>query len=296
MNHLQGVLLTLIAAVLWGTVGIGVHQLQHTTSLKAEHIAFLRLMLTAPVLLIFCLKVPWTFTRKTFWPVVGMGLGHALYCWAYFRAIPLSGVSVAVTVSLGVAPLLLALLGLIQKTLRPRMSLGLALLLGVLGLGFLTGIQNTTSGVQGMLLSVLAAAGWALLIRSSETLTQTVNQPFLIGMAFLMGAGFLLPMAPRAHVLDDLSMSSWGVLIYLAVAPSAVAYLLFQRGLKFISSVTAGLLSLFEPVVSILLAMLLFAERLQMLQWVGLALLLVMLVIITVRQQDREVQVACPLD
>ncbi|GGJ42943.1 DMT family transporter [Deinococcus roseus] len=296
MKHLSGVLLTLIAAVLWGTVGIGVHQLQNTTSLLPEHIAFLRLGLAAPVLLIFCLKGPWMFTRQAFWPVVGIGLGHAVYCWAYFKAIPLSGVSIAVTVSLGTAPLLLALLGLVQRTLRPRMSLGLALLLGMLGLGFLTGLQVTPSGVQGILLSVLAGAGWALLIRSSEQIAHHQGQTLLIGMAFLVGSGFLLPVAPQPPQLTELPLSSWGILLYLAIAPSAVGYVLFQQGLKVITSVTAGLLSLFEPVVSILLAMLLFAERLQLLQWVGLALLLGMLVIITVKQQEKEVQVALPLD
>ncbi|MBC8075663.1 MAG: EamA family transporter, partial [Chloroflexales bacterium] len=112
----QGVLSIMVAAVLWGTVGIatrGLYALYTTTPLS---IGLMRLALSVPALALACWFV---LGRRGFalrsWRDFGLmtltGALTALYQVCYFAAIARVGVGIAVLVTLCVAPVLVALLG-----------------------------------------------------------------------------------------------------------------------------------------------------------------------------------------
>ena len=67
---------------------------------------------------------------------------------------------------------------------------------------------------------------------------------------------------------------SWGLLLYLGVVPTALAYLLFTIGMRTTVATVASLVTLIEPLTAAGLAWLLFDERLGPLALVGAALLL----------------------
>ncbi|GEM46714.1 DMT family transporter [Deinococcus cellulosilyticus] len=281
MKQLEGVFLTLLAAVLWGTVGISVKYLMLHSHLSAENIAFMRLMLAAPMLMLFSLR----FQKPVGpFPLVGvllLGLGHAVYCYGYFRAIPLTGISIAVTVSLCLPPLLLAFYSALVLREKLHLNLWGAIFLGVVGLGLVTQVSHGHLNLQGLMLSGLAGIGFLLTLKGSQLILGWQPQTPLLALGFLAGGIFLLPYAPDLHQLRQLAAVEWGHLLYLALIPSALAYILFQRGLKTISSLTAGLITLFEPLVSMVLAVLLFSEVLLPLQWLGVACVSLMLLLLT---------------
>ncbi|WP_432523640.1 DMT family transporter [Kineococcus sp. SYSU DK006] len=66
----------------------------------------------------------------------------------------------------------------------------------------------------------------------------------------------------------------WQVIAYLALGPMFTAYLLFGRGLRSVTGSRATTLTLLEPFVASLLAVLVLGERLTPLGWVGLAMVL----------------------
>jgi DME family drug/metabolite transporter len=68
---------------------------------------------------------------------------------------------------------------------------------------------------------------------------------------------------------------------YLAVVPMFLGYLLFGRGLAAVPASTATALSLLEPAVAAVLAVVVLSERLPVLGWVGMAVLLASLVLLT---------------
>lgn len=279
MNQLQGVLLTLMAAVLWGTVGISVNVLVLHTDLTAENVAFLRLIFAAPMLLLFSGGRP---LRQGF-PVCGvvlLGLGHAVYCYGYFRAIPLTGISIAVTVSLCLPPLLLALHQAFFKRQGLQMGLWMSVLLGVVGTVLVAHVPGAQVNLQGLLLSVMAAVGFLLVLQGSKMISDQQPQSMLLALGFLAGGLFLLPYMPEVQILKTLNLLAWSHLLYLALIPSALAYILFQKGLKRVSSLTAGLITLFEPLVSMVLAVVVFQEHLQVQQWLGVFCMVLMLVVI----------------
>jgi DME family drug/metabolite transporter len=72
-------------------------------------------------------------------------------------------------------------------------------------------------------------------------------------------------------------LQSWqtvGIAGYLAIGPMFVAYLLFGIGLRSIRSSTVTTITLLEPVVATVLAVLVVGERLAPVGWVGLGLVL----------------------
>ena len=65
-----------------------------------------------------------------------------------------------------------------------------------------------------------------------------------------------------------------GISVYLAVGPMLVAYLLFGLALGTLRSSAATTITLIEPLVATVLAVLVVGERLAVVGWVGLALIL----------------------
>jgi DME family drug/metabolite transporter len=112
-----------------------------------------------------------------------------------------------------------------------------------------------------------------------------------MGGMFGFGAVLLLPvlLVFGAPLLQ--SAQSIGIAAYLAVGPMFVAYLLFGVGMRTMRSSTATTITLIEPLVATLLAVLVVGERLEALGWIGLFLILAgVTVLATARQPGNTPQ------
>jgi DME family drug/metabolite transporter len=106
---------------------------------------------------------------------------------------------------------------------------------------------------------------------------------------FGLGAVVLLPVliATGGPLLQ--STSSVSIAAYLAIGPMFVAYVLFGLGLTHLRSTTATTITLLEPVVATILAILVVGERLEPLGWVGLLLILIgITVLVAARHNTKE--------
>jgi DME family drug/metabolite transporter len=95
-----------------------------------------------------------------------------------------------------------------------------------------------------------------------------------MGAMFGTGAVLLLPvlLATGAPLLQ--SGLTVGIAAYLAIGPMFIAYLLFGIGLRRIRSSTVTTITLLEPVVATVLAVLVVGERLVPVGWAGLVFVL----------------------
>jgi DME family drug/metabolite transporter len=199
------------------------------------------------------------------------GVGLAVCQLGYFAAIPQIGVAVSTVVALGAGPLLIAL--------GARERITAVLLLAILGLCLLVFGGGAGEGsVLGVLFSLLSAAGYAL------TTLLNRNQPDPITSAllgFTTGAVLLLPLAIIEGPLP--SASSWPLLAYFGLIPTALAYALFYTGLKAIPASTAAVIALIEPLLAAAIGVLAFHEHLTALNLAGAALLLTAVALQTTR-------------
>ncbi|MDQ3791025.1 MAG: DMT family transporter, partial [Actinomycetota bacterium] len=108
----------------------------------------------------------------------------------------------------------------------------------------------------------------------------------VMGAMFGTGSVLLVPVAVLTG--DSLLHTTSGiaVVVYLAVVPMSLAYVLFGTGLRHVSATAATTLSLVEPAVAALLSVLVVGERLGTASWLGVGLVGVGLVILVARRAD----------
>ncbi|ROS59331.1 DME family drug/metabolite transporter [Frigoribacterium sp. PhB160] len=298
-----------LAALLWGTTGTAASLLPSAVSPVATGAATmtvggLLLAATAPRLTASVLRGGAPAWR---WIVPG-ALGVVAYPLAFYASMSLAGVAIGNVVSLGTAPLFAALL---ERTLDPPARrrplqrrwiasavaavVGVALLAAVghrdqpTDYAFVAGagpdprdaLAPGAGLVAGVALGLLAGLAYATYAYTAGRLIEQ-GHPARGAMAaeFGVGAVLLVPVLLATGGAITASATSLGVHAYLALGPMFVAYLLFGAGLRRVSSSRATTVTLLEPVVATLLAVVVVGERLSVLGWVGLALVLAGVVVV----------------
>jgi len=276
-----GVALVLVAAALWGTNGVLFRILGSNRGANAFTIGFLRLALSVPFLLVGARLVAGRWVAALDGPkarsLALLGAAMALYQLTYVLAIERAGVAVAVLVTMCGSPLLVALL----TWLRGREKLTgwtlAALALAVAGTFLLvTGQAPARGGIDagGVALGVAAAASQALYVISGRAVGSRAHPLHATAMGFAVGAALLLPGALVTGELARSLREGWGILLYIAIIPTALGQGLFLAALRLTSATSAAVASLAEPLVGTVLAVLFLNESMAATSIAGAALLL----------------------
>ncbi|MFJ6042810.1 DMT family transporter [Brachybacterium paraconglomeratum] len=129
-------------------------------------------------------------------------------------------------------------------------------------------------------LSMVAGATCALCSWSAQRLMGRG-----IGRAAAMGSVLVLTGAPLLATPQAFAVGA-----YMALVPMFLGYVLFGLGLTRISASTATTLTLAEPAVAAVLAVLVVGERLPLLGWLGIAVIGLSLLILALAPSGREVE------
>jgi DME family drug/metabolite transporter len=271
----------MLAAVLWGTVGITTKTLYGLTSTNPLSIGFFRLALSLPPLFL----ISWQRQRARLFRIARpdlmlmllIGAMTALYQVCYFGAIERTGVAVATLVTLCTAPVLVSLISVALTRRRPSGNV-LAALLGALAGTALLVLYQETAGVRGadaggVLLALGSALGYALVALCTQQLAGRYDPFQSIAISFGFGAIILFLVARSHGLVLSYPPICWSLLVYLGVVPTALAYVLFIAGMRFTSATVASISTLLEPLVATLLAWIIFGERFSPQGFVGVALL-----------------------
>lgn len=287
-----------LACLLWGTTGTTATFLPDDVSPLAigastMGVGGLLLLATAPRGSAAVLRDP--FGRR--WAAIG-AIGVFVYPLAFYSSMATVGVAVGNVVSLGSGPVFAALLEWIfeRERLSARWAVATTLAIGgiaMLALGREEGgaaPPDPAAAVAGVPLGLLAGLAYALYTTaSSRAIRGGHPSRGVMGAMFGLGAILLLPLlvALGAPLLQ--SPSSIGLAAYLAIGPMFVAYLLFGIGLRTVRGSAATTITLLEPVVATVLAVVVVGERLAPVGWAGFAAVLVGLaVLMSARRRGTE--------
>jgi DME family drug/metabolite transporter len=229
------------------------------------------------------------------WKTVVLGaLAVGLYPLAFYSSMRLAGVAVGSVISLATAPLFSGMLERIIERCPLSSTWMLAAALGILGSVLLcvsdlaSGAHNAHSAhgagsavIPGILLALVAGAtyasySWAV----KHLLTQGLPRPAAMGSVFALGGVLLMPVLVLTGGPILASRNSLLVAVYMALIPMFLGYLLFGYGLARLEASTATTITLLEPAVAAVLAVLVVGERLSILGWVGVSLFAVVLILI----------------
>ncbi|HEX5532644.1 MAG TPA: EamA family transporter [Actinomycetales bacterium] len=215
--------------------------------------------------------------------------GVVAYQPFFFAGVRSSGVAVGTLVALGSAPLATGLLQWAVLRRRPSRRWFAATLVAAVGLiGLSVGDSLVGGGALhpldplGVLASVGAGASYAVYTIGSKGLLDRGWSPDLtMGTAF-GGAAVVMALALPWLPLGWLaSASGVAAAAFLGVVSTALAYVLFARGLRALPASNVATLTLAEPLTAGLLGVLLLREPLSAIQVLGAFLVVAGLVILS---------------
>lgn len=288
-----GSLGVLAASVLWGTTGTAATFAPAVGPLAIGAVAMglgglLQALVAAPRI---AGQAPELRARRG---AVWLGaVAVAIYPLAFYSSMHLAGVAVGTVMSVGTAPLASAVIERIadRRRLTRRWKFGAAL--GLLGTVMLCaaeaaqahddpGTASPGATMLGVGLGLIAGVTYALYSWAAHRLiTHGVASRAAMGTIFGLGGLLLLPVLLTTGAP---LVSSWphaAVGAYMALVPMFAGYLLFGWGLAHVPASTATTLSLLEPAVAAVLAVLVVGERLPAFGWAGIALVVGCLAVLT---------------
>ncbi|MGI5350911.1 DMT family transporter [Streptomyces sp. CA-250714] len=297
----RGLLFLAAAGATWGTTGAAVDLVYSSSELGPLAVSFWRyvsglalLFVGRAVLLPLrprgAAEVPRlrpVLPRSRFALRLATGLCLAVFQTAYFAAVPATGVAVATIVTLGAAPVFVALGAWLA--LRERLGRGgvCAVAAALTGLAVLV-LGDGSGGVRlgGVALALLAAAGFAVSVVLARWVGSAGLQESsftLTAWSFGVGAVVLLPFAVAEGMLPGSGELGRVVLLmlYVGAVPTALAYPLYFAGAAVVRAATASVVMLIEPVSAAVLAVGLLGERLTLPMLLGTLVLLTAVMFLT---------------
>lgn len=288
-----GMFFVLAAAVIWGTTGTAATYAPNVSPLAIGAAAMGIGGLLQACMAWRQIKRDRLLLNKQ-WVLVLLGaVSVTIYPLAFYSSMHLAGVTIGTVVTIGSAPLLSALIERVfdQRPLTKKWMLGASLgLAGTIllcvaeSVGHIPSTANSSAleSVLGVVLGLVAGVTYALYSWTAHKLMRKgMASSSAMGVTFGIGGLLLMPVLviTGGTLLDSWSNAAVG--IYMALIPMFLGYVLFGRGLARIHASTATTLSLIEPVVAAVLAVILVGERLPTSGWVGVALVVACLVVLT---------------
>lgn len=285
-----GLLFVCLAGVLWGTGGLALEILRDHSSMSVLTVSAYRMLIAAVALVAASVVLRRgsqlvALARAHPGRAAAVGLGTGAYQALYFGSVATAGVTVATVVSLGLAPVLLAVVDLVRARRRTaaRSTLRLTLVVGAALSGLV--LVSASSGldavgtrpVLGLLLAIASGTVYAATTALGSTLlvADGVDPLALTTVATTAGALGLVPVALAGggpFLTGD--PTTLGTLAYLGVLTMALAYGLFYAGLRTTRSGSAVIATLVEPVTAAVAAAVVLGERLGPTGIVGSVLIL----------------------
>jgi len=284
----RGFLAIVFASFLWGTTGTVA---SYSTGLSALAIGAFSMGMGG-LLLVFTArnKLRVDFNAMLAQPYVLLfgSASVAIYPLAFYTSMQLSGVATGTVVSIATAPFFAAILERLISKKQISLQWILSFVIGAIGIVLLIigrdqpqdMTYSTDQQTLGVILGGVAGLTYAAYSWAAKRLIESGvhSQSAMSGM---FGCAALLLLPSLWFTGDNLFASSTNisVLLYMAIVPMFLGYLLFSFGLNYIDASKATLITLIEPLIATILAVCIIGERFKEIGWLGVALVSLCLLI-----------------
>ncbi|MBV6396638.1 MAG: hypothetical protein HFACDABA_02238 [Anaerolineales bacterium] len=288
MKRLTGIILIAISATGFGTLAI-FGRFLYAAGLDTLTLLFFRFALSASVLTVILLLRREPLPRgRVLAQLIGMGaLGYAGQSFTYLSAIKYASAGL-VALLLYLYPTLVFILSAIFLREKVTWIKVGALTLALLG----TGLTVGPAGGQalGILYAVASALIYSIYIIVGASVMKKVSAIQSSLVIFTSAALVYGTLTAINGVHFPITNSGWWSLAGIVIIATVIPVVAFLAGLERIGPTNASLLSTLEPVVTVLLAAWLFAERLEPITLLGGALILVAVLVLTRSEMKVPVQ------
>ena len=282
-----GMMLVLTGAVLWGAGGVGVALVADNSTMSWSAIAATRMLLAGAIMgvLIVGARGVSVFTtlarsRVAVLHVLISSVLMAATGVSYYMAIGRIGVSASTVVTLGSAPVAVALAMSVLGRALPSAGTLTALVVALVGLVLVGGAPSTAAGsgrdmALGCLLSVISGSTFASMTVMNRRSVAGLTPSTLVALSFAFGGMIcLLPGASGLRV-TSMTATAWAGMAAAVLFHGVLGYFLYYAGLyRGVPPTTAAIASLAEPCTAVVLSLLILGERLNWLAVLGMALIM----------------------
>ncbi|GAA2024748.1 EamA family transporter [Yaniella flava] len=288
-DRLRGISAVSVSSILWGTTGTAATFAPEVGPLAIGAAALgiggiLQAVVAMPALRRATLQL------RAHASIVLLGaVAVFAYPLAFYSSMHLAGVAIGTVISLASAPLVS---GILERVIDQRRLGGWwasAALLGIVGSCLLiissdTGQLGSQDQIMaGIGLGLIAGAAYAIYSWCVQRLMhEGVSRAASMGSVFGTGGVLLLPVLFFTGAQLLATPQAFAVGAYMALVPMFLGYFVFGYGLSKIPASSATTITLTEPAVATVLAVLIVGERLTPVGWLGLSMFGVVLLILAV--------------
>jgi DME family drug/metabolite transporter len=209
-------------------------------------------------------------------PIIwAMGVTVAAYQVFFFLSMSRTGVAVGTLASLALTPFMAGILGWIMREGAPGYVWLASTILALAGVTLLTIGAGDGRDVLGIVFGLLAGASYAFYTVFGVRFAREGEQPtHVLASSFAVSGVLLVPV----FVISGTWWMSWSsilLILWLGLATTTLAYILFGMGLRWLQPGHIATLNLAEPVFATLLGVFVLGEVLGPLGVVGCALVII---------------------
>ncbi len=266
----RGYLLVFLAASMWGTLGIFatyIYRYGVDPFTMVFWRVFLALLMLGSYIVLFLRESPFTGRRLPFYAAYGL-VGVFAFYTLYFYTVKISSVGFAVLL-LYTAPAFSVILGrlIFGEPVTPEKAIALVMVLA--GVALVAGNVDFRVSPLALVTGIATGFTYSLYGVLAKFGVRNERPERVLFMTLFFGLIYLAP-------FSRFSVPSGAVpyLLGLAFFPTFLGYVLYNHALKEVEVSRASIIATVEPVVAIVLAYVLFGEKLTRMQIVGAVLII----------------------
>lgn len=294
MKQFTGVIFIAISAASFGTLAI-FGRFLYADGLDTFTMLFLRFGLAALLMAVILILRKEKFPRgKILLQLIGMGaLGYVGQSFSYLSAIKYASAGL-VALLLYLYPMFVFILSVLILHEKITWIKVIALILALVG----TALTVDPKGGQlpGILFSIAAALIYSFYIIVGTNVMKHVSalQSSTVIFASAGAVYGMLMVANGVHL--PTTNTGWLNIVGIVLVATVIPVVTFLAGLERIGPTNAAMLSTLEPVVTVLLAAWIFAERLQPIVMLGGGFILVAVILLTRGELEKRTLEASPAE
>lgn len=287
-SSLSAILCVIAASVLWGTTGTASAFIPDVSPLAVGAFS----MGIGGVLLVLNAKNNLLSDRQKLLSKPSLlfigSLCVAIYPLAFYSSMRLAGVAIGTVISIASAPFFTVIMERLISNKRVTSRWVVSFIFGVIGVILLT-LGKTqyldinaqaNNRILGVLLGLVAGLTYATYSWTARQMIENgVNSKSAMASMFGLSAILLLPSLLLTGGNLFLDAKHISVALYLAIAPMFFGYLLFGQALRVIEASKATLITLLEPIVATILAIIIIGETFSPIGWLGMSLMIICLLL-----------------
>lgn len=289
----------ILAGSLWGILG-GFVRVISEYGFSSLQLTCLRSLITFSCLLIFLVIYDRKLLRiqiKDIWMFLGTGIcSIAFFSFCYFRVIELTSLSTAV-ILLYTSPIFVTILSalLFRERITPRKIT--ALLLAFSGCLLITGVLQSSMNLTpaALLYGLGAGFGYSLYSIFGHFAVEKYHSFTITLYTFLFASVATIPFSGPVSIINRLTLHPAALVPVLlsSILCGVFPYIFYTLGLTYAEAGKAAILASVEPVVGTLVSVFYLKERMTLLTFLGILLVLSALILLSIQtntriKQDKE--------